>query len=284
MRALVVNKQKSSFIVESGGQVRVCKPSGNLIKSRKHIFVGDFVRVAAEDDLITELYERRNFLMRPPLANVDLVLIVMSLVAPDFSSLLVEKFLSYVNFAEAKPLVIISKIDLTDEQSAAENLESLRLLNIPYFIVNNKTGEGVADVKKYLANKTVALMGQSGVGKSSFVNALTNYKREIGKYNINVNRGRHVTKEVIMLPFNGGYIVDTPGFSSFDLPLTKGDLAENYPGFKQYIGACRFNDCLHINEPGCAVKRDVSQGLISAETYNNYVTISDELKRHAEDY
>lgn len=283
-QGLVVNKQKSSFIVEFQNELYVCKASGNLIKSGNHIFVGDYVLFDPENRLLTSLLERRNFLLRPPLANVDLVLIVMSLVEPTFSSLLVEKFLSYVNFAEAQPLVIISKLDLSTEGELAPHLARLELLGVPYFVVNNKTGEGVATVKKYLAGKVTALMGQSGVGKSSFINALTEYEREIGKYNINVNRGRHVTKEVIMLPFNEGYIVDTPGFSSFELPLLKGDLAENYPGFKSYIGECRFNNCLHINEPGCAVKRDVESGLISKQTYANYVTISDELNRYPEDY
>lgn len=283
-QGLVVNKQKSSFIVEFQNELYVCKASGNLIKSGNHIFVGDYVLFDPKNRLLTSLLERRNFLLRPPLANVDLVLIVMSLVEPTFSSLLVEKFLSYVNFAEAQPLVIISKLDLSTEGELAPHLARLELLGVPYFVVNNKTGEGVATVKKYLAGKVTALMGQSGVGKSSFINALTEYEREIGKYNINVNRGRHVTKEVIMLPFNEGYIVDTPGFSSFELPLLKGDLAENYPGFKSYIGECRFNNCLHINEPGCAVKRDVESGLISKQTYANYVTISDELNRYPEDY
>ncbi|HZJ89415.1 MAG TPA: ribosome small subunit-dependent GTPase A [Bacilli bacterium] len=284
MVGLVVNKQKSSFIVEFKGELFVCKASGNLIKSGGHIFVGDHVKFEPENNLVTRLLPRHNFLLRPPLANVDLVLIVMSLVEPTFSSLLVEKFLSYVNFAEAKPLVIITKLDLSDETTLAPHLSRLDKLGVPYFIVNNVTGEGVKAVKKYIGGKITALMGQSGVGKSSFINALTDYEREIGKYNINVNRGRHVTKEVIMLPFNEGYIIDTPGFSSFELPLTKGDLAENYPGFKEYIGACRFNDCYHINEPGCAVKVDVEAGLISEQTYRNYVTISEELKRHAEDY
>jgi ribosome biogenesis GTPase len=93
-----------------------------------------------------------------------------------------------------------------------------------------------------------------------------------------------VTKEVIMLPFNDGFIVDTPGFSSFELPLSKGDLAENFPGFKAYIGKCKFNDCLHLNEHGCQVKSAVKNGLISAESYQNYVTISQELKLVREDY
>lgn len=285
MQGLVVNKQKASFVVLVNGEVRVCKPSGNLIKSNDIVYVGDYVRVAENDNLITELLERKNFLIRPSVANVDIVVIVMSLVEPLYSSLLVEKFLSYVNFAEASPVVVITKLDKDPGNANFSVLtENLRKLNVQYFVVNNKTGEGISEVKELLRSKVVALMGQSGVGKSSFINALTNHKREIGQYSININRGRHVTKEVIMLPFNEGYIIDTPGFSSFELPLTKGDLAENFPSFKAYLGQCKFNDCTHINEPGCALKKALNNGELSEESYRNYVIINSELKMYREDY
>lgn len=160
----------------------------------------------------------------------------MSMVQPDFSLFLVEKFLSYANFAEIKPLVIITKQDKLDTDDLLKEVQdSLDKLHVKNYVVNNKSGEGLDAVRKYLHGKVVALMGQSGVGKSSFINALTDYDREVGKFSISINRGRHVTKEVIMLPFNAGYLVDTPGFSSFELPLTKGDLAENFPGFKSIL-------------------------------------------------
>ncbi len=285
MKGLVINKQKSSFVVSKDGINYVTKPSGNLIKSRQRIYVGDYVDIDTENKVINKLYPRTNFLIRPPIANVDIVLIVMSMVQPDFSLFLVEKFVSYANFAEIKPLVIITKQDkLEDTKELFEIQTSLEKLNVKSFSVNNKTEEGFEEVKAYLKNKVVALMGQSGVGKSSFINALTDHDREIGKFAINVNRGRHVTKEVIMLPYKGGYIVDTPGFSSFDLPLTKGDLAENFPGFKIALGRCKFNDCLHLSESGCYIKELVDAGEISTQSYENYATISGELKHVREDY
>ena len=285
MRGLVVNKQKSAFIVLYDNITYVTKPSGNLIKSHQHIVVGDYVEIDIENKLIDKLYPRHNFLMRPAIANVDIVLIIMSMVQPDFSLFLVEKFLSYANYAEVKPLVIMTKQDKMIDQSLLKKVQdSLNKLGVTSFSVNNKTAEGVDQVRAYLHGKVVALMGQSGVGKSSFINAFTDYDRLVGKYAININRGRHVTKEVIMLPFNDGFIVDTPGFSSFELPLSKADLAENFPGFKAYIGKCKFNDCLHLNEHGCQVKAAVKNGLISAESYQNYVTISEELKLVREDY
>lgn len=285
MHGLVVNKQKSFFIVEHDGTLYTCKPSGNLIKSKKHIFVGDHVGIDVDNKLINSLLPRKNFLIRPPIANVDYVLIVMSFVEPLFSLFLVEKFLSYANFAEVKPVVIITKVDKAKETDALnEILESLKKLEVTTFIVNNKTGEGVNDVSDFCAGHVVALMGQSGVGKSSFINALTSSKRAVGTYATNINRGRHVTKEVIMLPFNDTYIVDTPGFSSFDLPLTKGDFAENFPGFKKYLGKCKFNNCLHISERDCYIKTLVNDGLISPQSYDNYVIISEELKTNREDY
>lgn len=285
MKGLVINKQKSSFIVNKDGVNYVTKPSGNLIKSRQTIYVGDYVEVDTENKVISKLYPRTNFLIRPPIANVDVVLIVMSMVQPDFSLFLVEKFISYANFAEIKPLVIITKQDKMKDFALLNDIQkSLDKLGVKSFSVNNKTEEGFEEVKAYLKNKVVALMGQSGVGKSSFINALTDHDREIGQFAINVNRGRHVTKEVIMLPYKGGYIVDTPGFSSFLLPLTKGDLAENFPGFKAALGQCKFNDCLHLTETGCHIKALVEAGQISAQSYANYATISQELKLVREDY
>ncbi len=285
MRGLVVNKQKSFFIVEHEAKLYTCKASGNLIKSKKHIFVGDHVELDVDNKLIKTLLQRKNFLIRPPLANVDYVLIVMSFIEPLFSLFLVEKFLSYANFAQVKPVVVITKVDKSTDVSALEDiLESLKKLEITTFIVNNKTGEGVNAVSEFCAGHVIALMGQSGVGKSSFINALTSLNREVGTYATNINRGRHVTKEVIMLPFNGTYIVDTPGFSSFDLPLTKGDFAENFPGFKKYLGKCKFNNCLHLSERDCYIKTLVSDGLISPQSYHNYVIISKELQTNREDY
>lgn len=285
MRGLVVNKQKSAFIVLYDNRTYVSKPSGNLIKSNDHIVVGDYVEIDILNNLITKRYPRHNFLVRPAIANVDIVLIIMSMVQPDFSLFLVEKFLSYANYAEVKPLVIITKQDkLSDDSLLLKVQDSLNRLGVESFRVNNKTGEGIDQVRSYLHAKVVALMGQSGVGKSSFINAFTDHNRLVGQYAISINRGRHVTKEVIMLPFNDGFIVDTPGFSSFELPLSKADLAENFPGFKAYIGKCKFNDCLHLNEHGCLVKAAVANGAISAESYQNYVTISQELKLVREEY
>lgn len=130
MAGLVINKQKSSFIVEKNGETYVTKPSGNLIKSRQTIYVGDYVEIDTENNLISELLPRRNFLVRPPIANVDIVLIVMSMVQPDFSLFLVEKFLSYANFAEIKPLVIITKQDKLGTDDLLKEVQDLSLIHI----------------------------------------------------------------------------------------------------------------------------------------------------------
>jgi ribosome biogenesis GTPase len=121
-------------------------------------------------------------------------------------------------------------------------------------------------------------MGQTGVGKSSLINEIDDdFNREIGRYNEAVNRGTHQTKEVIFLPYKDGYIADTPGFSSLELPLFKEELSQCFPGYEEYSQKCKFSNCLHITESGCAVKKAIEDGKLSKESHDNYIEISKEL-------
>lgn len=283
---LVVGKSKTRYLVEVDGKTLIFQAAIDFIRTRIPIYVGDLVEVDFPSLQITKVLARKNFLIRPPIANIEQVLIVMSLVEPDFSLLLVEKFLAYAHFANVKPLVVLTKKDKLKNDRVLEEIKGiLTKLQVEFHIVNSYEPIDLVEIKETLKGKKTALMGQTGVGKSTLINRLfSDFDRQIGEYSSHLGRGRHTTKEIIMLKVDDDYIADTPGFSSFELPMIKSELAENYPGFGPYLGKCYFNDCLHLTEHKCKVKEAVSKNLLSLESYENYVKISSELLVKREDY
>lgn len=283
---LVVGKSKTRYLVEVDGKTLIFQAAIDFIRARIPIYVGDLVEVDFPSLQITKVLARKNFLIRPPIANIEQVLIVMSLVEPDFSLLLVEKFLAYAHFANVKPLVVLTKKDKLKNDRVLEEIKGiLTKLQVEFHIVNSYEPIDLVEIKETLKGKKTALMGQTGVGKSTLINRLfSDFDRQIGEYSSHLGRGRHTTKEIIMLKVDDDYIADTPGFSSFELPMIKSELAENYPGFGPYLGKCYFNDCLHLTEHKCKVKEAVSKNLLSLESYENYVKISSELLVKREDY
>lgn len=283
---LVVGKSKTRYLVEVDGKTLIFQAAIDFIRARIPIYVGDLVEVDFPSLQITKVLARKNFLIRPPIANIEQVLIVMSLVEPDFSLLLVEKFLAYAHFANVKPLVVLTKKDKLKNDRVLEEIKGiLTKLQVEFHIVNSYEPIDLVEIKETLKGKKTALMGQTGVGKSTLINRLfSDFDRQIGEYSSHLGRGRHTTKEIIMLKVDDDYIADTPGFSSFELPMIKSELAENYPGFGPYLGKCYFNDCLHLTEHKCKVKEAVSKNLLSLESYENYVKISCELLVKREDY
>ncbi|NLL69479.1 MAG: ribosome small subunit-dependent GTPase A [Acholeplasmataceae bacterium] len=248
--------------------------------------VGDYCYYDDSEDvvLITEILPRENELSRPDISNVDQLLLTFSAVEPDFSFNLLDKFLVLAYKNDLKPTLLVTKIDLInneDLKNLKANLSYYEKLGIKIFYVNSLDLSTTSKEEIFLENKITVLAGQTGVGKSTFLNAI---KPELdiktGEISKALGRGRHTTRHTELYKIRGGYIADTPGFSKLDLDIFEfGELKWYYPDFYDLSPNCRFtSSCNHLKEPGCEVTKLVNTGDILQSRYDNYVRFIDEIK------
>jgi ribosome biogenesis GTPase len=224
--------------------------------------------------VIQEVCERKNQLIRPVIANVDQALVVTSLFQPDFSSTLLDRQLFLILAEEITPVIIISKCDLLDPKDPVFNIIA-EYEQAGYVVVKTGLGMDMEPVRKVLENKITVLTGQSGAGKSALLNRLdASFKIKTQETSKALNRGKHTTRHVELHRVAGGWVADTPGFSSLSFThLSKSVIGDRILDFKPYLGKCRFRNCIHINEPGCAIKAAVKNNEISRIRYDNYVDV-----------
>ena len=278
MKGLIVALSCGVYSVRADGIIYNLTARGVFRNQGIKPVVGDEADFNEETMVIETVYPRNSFLKRPPIANISQIILVFSLKEPDFSYLLAFKYLTYANMNNIKAKLVLTKIDKDiDAELIKEIREVFSSVGTETYFISNKTKEGLDDVKALFANEVSCVMGQTGVGKSSLINAIDpNYEREIGEYSTALGRGRHRTKEVILLPYQGGYIADTPGFSSLDLNLFKEDLAAFFPAFNHLYNKCYSTDSLHLSESKCAVKEAINEGQISSKAYECYQKLSEE--------
>lgn len=275
MVGTVISKKYSTYSVLSDGVIYNASIRGTL-KFRGHVYVGDEVIFTETNYIIEGVTPRHSLLKRPEISNIDQIVLVFSLVEPDFSYFLAFKYLTYANYNEVPAVIVLSKSDKDDKQ-VSEIKEVFNKLNIPVYVTSSKTKEGIEEVKQLFKGKKSVLVGQSGVGKSSLLNAINfDYDREVGEYSEALGRGKHKTKEVVLLPFEDGYIADTPGFSSLDLNLTKLEIAHYFPGFEKRYLECFYSNCLHQKEKDCKILLAVQEGNIPSIAYENYLKLLSE--------
>ncbi len=244
---------------------------------------GDYVTVEREENaepVITEIRERKNYLVRPPLANLDVIVFVNSTAEPSVNCFILDKLIAIADSKDIQPVVVFTKIDL---KSAGEYPEIYRKIGIPVCSVDNTTGEGADEVRGLISGKIAAFIGNSGVGKSSLLNVLyPELDLETAHISKKLGRGRHTTRQVELFRKNG-YVADTPGFSTVDterycrLPKNELDLA--FREFRPFIGKCEFSDCVHVKERGCAVREAVENGEIARGRYDSYLRMFEEAKK-----
>lgn len=286
MKGRIISTSGGVYSVLSDGVIYRSFARGLFRHKKIKPVVGDIVEIDETSFAMTSIDERKSFLKRPLISNIDRLIIVFSVCQPDFSFLLAFKYLTYANLYGIPCSIVLTKIDKTEnKEEIAKIKEVFETMNIDVRLVCNKTKEGIEEIKTLLEGKTTCFMGQTGVGKSSLINNIDeNYERKIGEYSYALGRGKHQTKEVVLLPYKDGFIADTPGFSSLDLELFKEDLAEYFPCFGDYYTKCYFSNCLHISESKCEVKKAISEGKIPQIAYDCYIKLSNETISKSKEY
>lgn len=277
MEGLILKAVGGLYTVESPSGVLSCKARGIFRKQGISPCTGD--RVTVEDDVITEIMPRKNLLIRPPLANLDQLMFVLSVRDPAPNLQLLDRFLAVCVYKEIQPVLIFTKLDLAD---AVNYAEIYRPAGFPQFFVDYEKPETVEAVYDALAGKISAFTGNSGVGKSTLLNALdVSLNLETGDISKKLGRGRHTTRETALytLP-HGGRIADTPGFSTFETDayaqIAPEELESCFPEIGAVTEPCRYADCRHIKEPDCAVRDAVRSGAIPRSRYESYTLMMQE--------
>ncbi len=286
MEGKILSTVGGIYKVYSCGHIYTLFSRGAIKHKSFSLCSGDNIIFDEKENIIEKAHDRKNFLIRPRSANVDLMMITMSVVEPELSPELVYKFLTYANLNGIPAAVLFTKMDRLTDTSKVENLKNhLEKLGYTVFLLSPEKTEIIGKLREFLANKTTIIMGQTGVGKSSAINLIDpQFNRKIGEYSDALGRGKHQTKEVILLPFGDGFIGDTPGFSSLELDLYKEDLAKYFPGYEKYYLECYFSNCLHQNEKECKIKEEIAKGNLSREGYEIYIKLLNQLEFRSQRY
>ena len=266
------------------GAMRACRARGLFRKAGVTPLVGDnvWVRPGEEDTgTVAEILPRKNAIVRPPLSNLDRMVVVLSVTDPAPNLFVTDKFLALLEHNQIEPVIVVTKSDLEDASALAGLYKGA---GFSLYMASGKTGEGVKPLMDALAEGLSAFSGNSGVGKSSLLNAIDpDFAIQVGETSKKLGRGRHTTRHVELYQLqNGGLVADTPGFSSIDLAemggIDKLELADCFREFAPYTGACRFRDCTHTCEKGCAVLAAVESGKIDPRRHGSYTQLYDEVK------
>lgn len=272
------------YYVEAADAVYECKAKGIFRKNNITPLAGDDVVISINENSenrIEEIKERKNSLVRPPVANLDQLFIVSSVIEPDINAYNIDKLISIAEYKCIEPIIVFTKTDLSDKY--AEYKSIYEKAGFKVICCNNITGSGANEVKELLDGKISAFTGNTGVGKSSLLNCIDkNLSLATSEISRKLGRGRHTTRHTELFKVNGGYIADTPGFSSIDFEkcetILKDDLFNCFREFEDYFGQCKFSTCAHINEKGCAICEAVAAGQIAESRHNSYIQLYNNVK------
>ena len=270
MTGTIIKIISNDFTVLSNNKLYVCKARGKFRNINMTPLVGDIVKFDEKNNYILDVLKRKNSLIRPSVANIDQLIILVSLKKPDFDAYLLDKLLILAEFNNIKPVICLSKLDLLTDEEIDELRPIINYYRNMYTVVINKDTD---EVLKVLDNKINVFTGQSGAGKSTLLNSLdSNLNLKTDEISLALGRGKHTTRHTELMSIGSGWVADTPGFSSLDLiDMTKSDIRDNFIEFQENRHKCKYKDCMHIKEDNCEIKRMVDNEEILESRYNNYL-------------
>jgi len=284
LKGVIIHSISGFYYVEAAGFVYECKAKGAFRKDKLSPLVGDKVLIETDGDkgFIIKIEDRSNFLIRPPVANIDYLFIISSADRPKPNQYVIDKLTAFAVYRGIEPVIVFSKTDLCDVSDIAEDYIRSGFKVIKCSAV---TGEGIDEIKKEVSQGITAFTGNSGVGKSSLINALLpELGLETNDISDKLGRGKHTTRSVRLYRYSDGFIADTPGFSAVDFEengekIFKDELADCFPEFRDYVQKCKFYpSCSHVSDKGCEVVRAVSEGCISKNRHLSYCRMYEEVK------
>lgn len=271
MQGRIIKNISNDYTVQTKtGNVFVCKCRGKFRNMKIIPLVGDEVLFDDENNYILEILPRKNELKRPPVSNIDQVAILTSVKHPNFSSYLLDKLITIIEYNRIEPIICFTKLDLLTEEEMHE-IETIMnyYKKIGYQVYRNTDLE---QIKNIFQNKITVFTGQSGAGKSTLLNHLdANLQLKTSEISYALGRGKHTTRHVELIPLFGGLVADTPGFSALDFEMDKASIRDQFKEFEIYKEYCKYKDCMHDKEDHCMIKEKVEDGTILKSRYENYI-------------
>lgn len=286
MQGVIIRGVGGNYYVDTNEGIIECRARGLFRNQNIKPLVGDKVKIRLTEEnknngYIEEILKRKNEMKRPAVSNIDQIIIVFAVKNPEPSFLLLDKLLIASEINNLEPIICFNKCDLIDEKDISKYREIYKSTGYRIIFTSRYNSNLLNDFKDLLRDKVSLFSGPSGVGKSSLMNAIDNgFELKTGEISEKLKRGKHTTRHAEIYKLNfGGFAVDTPGFSSFDVnEVDFYELSDFYPEIREHSGNCKFNNCIHDKEPSCAVKKAVENKEISETRYNNYIKLLYEIK------
>lgn len=286
MQGIIVKGIAGFYYVKVNDKVYECKARGKFRHNELSPLVGDKVEFELQNNkgFIKEILPRSSKLIRPAIVNVTKAIIVFAVKNPDFNTDLLNKFLIQCEANGLKVVICFNKIDLVSKEELEEKIALINSMGYKVICSNAKEGLGIEVIKEELYNNITVLSGPSGVGKSTILNSILGHAAmKTGDISAKLKRGKHTTRHCELVELEGGYIADSPGFSSLDIGnIKKEELQDYFPEFEAYKNNCKFSTCIHNKEPGCAVKEALKEGKINKHRYEFYVKTLEEIQNRRE--